>query len=84
MGNLVRIWADVPEDGSLEEVRQAFRDVFGHDWDEVLITGGDASLLYRFWDGYAGVAGLRPHAGGAVAAIKAARRDVPVYDIVLG
>jgi len=83
VGNLAAVWTDIPDDRDPAAIREAFRQVFGHGWDEVLVSG-DPLALYAFWDGYLGLTDLRPHAGLAVADLKQKNRGTQVFDIVLG
>ena len=36
VGNLDKVWQEVPEDAAEEELQSAFRSYFGAEWDEVL------------------------------------------------
>lgn len=83
MGSLAGVWTDVPDDRDPAAIREAFRQVFGHGWDEVLVGGYPPSLC-AFWDGYLGLTGVRPHAGPAVAELKRKNAGTRVFDIVLG
>lgn len=60
VGNLDKVWLDVPEDASASELDAAFRDFFGADWADVL-DSAEGSFAYRAHNsGYFAVRGLRP------------------------
>ena len=42
MGNLDKVWLEVPEDFSEESLQQSFRTCFGAEWSEVLDTADEA------------------------------------------
>jgi len=60
VGNLDKVWLDVPDDVAEEELQDAFRLYFGAEWDEVL-DAADKSFPYSAANSaYFAVRDLRP------------------------
>ncbi len=60
VGNLDKVWLEVPEDVAESELQEAFRKTFGAEWDEVLAVA-DKSFSYNAANSaYFAVRGLRP------------------------
>ncbi|MEW5762870.1 MAG: hypothetical protein AB1776_06695 [Bacillota bacterium] len=83
VGNLAGLWTEVPEDGDPEEVKRGLRRVFGPRWEAALVAR-DALPLFPFWNGYLGIAALRPRPEVAVARLKTLLAGETIYDVILG
>lgn len=82
-GWVAGLWAQVPEDAQLKEIKGAFAKIFGKLWDDVVV-GKDREALFRFWEGYVGVEGLQPHPEITVARIREENPGIPVLEVLLG
>ena len=49
MGNLDKIWLSTPQDVEATELKAAFKDHFGREWDRVLDTA-ERFFAYNAWN----------------------------------
>ncbi|ACX51483.1 hypothetical protein Adeg_0320 [Ammonifex degensii KC4] len=82
-GRVAKIWVEVPETSSLEEVKQEFARFFGHRWEDVVV-GKEREKLFPFWQAYIGVTDLRPCPQKTVTQVRQEAGEIPVYEILLG
>jgi len=60
VGNLDKVWLEIPEDAAEAELQKAFRNYFGAEWDEILALA-DKSFSYNTANNaYFAVRDLRP------------------------
>ena len=60
VGNLDKVWIDVPEDVAAEELQEAFRSYFDAQWAEVLDAAEKSFPYNAFNTAYFSVRNLRP------------------------
>lgn len=60
VGNLNRVWLDVPHYASSEELHKAFQNYFGAEWEKVLNAVDKSSQYNTFNDTYFLVDSLKP------------------------
>lgn len=60
VGNLDKVWIEVPEDVAAEELQYAFRNYFDARWDEVLDVAEKSFTYNAFNNAYFAVRNLRP------------------------
>lgn len=60
VGSLDKVWVPFFEPVSAEDLREAFRNVFGAEWDEVLEAADSAFPYNAANDAYFSVRDLRP------------------------
>ncbi|RDV84838.1 hypothetical protein DXX99_02015 [Ammonifex thiophilus] len=82
-GKVVKIWVEVPEAPSLDEVKREFARFFGHRWEDVVV-GREREKLFPFWQAYIGVTDLRSYPQKTVAQLRQEAGEIPVYEILLG
>lgn len=81
VGNLAKIWLDVPEADDMEELAAAFKDYFGTQWEDTM-TGGDRPFVFhKDWGAYFSVTGLQPASNKKLSDLPA---GVKKYNIIIG
>ena len=60
VGNLDKVWLEVPEDVAPEELQDAFRSYFGAKWAEALDVAEKSFAYNAFNNAYFAVRDLRP------------------------
>ena len=86
MGNLHKVWVDLPEDSNLNYVNSMkrlennFEKHFGVAWLDTMVGAGGTFELYKDWDGYIALRDLKRCTGLLVSDLKADK----IYRIILG
>lgn len=60
VGNLDKVWVEVPDDVAADELQYAFRKYFDARWDEVLDVAEKSFTYNAFNNAYFAVRNLRP------------------------
>ena len=82
VGNLGKIWMEVPEDAEdMETLAGEFKECFGVRWDDVVLGGEKPFVYHKDWEAYFSVAGLKPVSGLKLSQLP---RQAKQFNLIIG
>lgn len=82
VGDLQRIWLDIPVDiEDMEMLAGEFENFFGARWKDVMVGGDKPFVYHKDWEAYFSVTGLKPVTGLRLSGLPARAKR---YNLITG